>query len=394
MEVIGMHNQNIIAISVIAFTLYSSVSAAQENDTGISARLMGVLAHDDNIYRVTDEFAQADSYLRLSPRLSTIGGVGKHRFSLIYNGDYAKFSDNDEANYNDHELSGRIDFSHSLRLNTTIEVGYQKDHEDPGSINRIQLDITEYNKFNQSYILTGLTYGSKNSIGLVTLNYKRTDKKYTTNNLDFWNFESDQIYGRFTVRVAPNTQVYAEAIIADYDYTPGTNFELDNSYNRYLAGVTWDFTGKLTGDLNIGYQERDYDLVSIEDISGLAYEAELTWNLNTYTKLVGGAKRESIDSTLDEAGGFLRNTYSINLNHELSERMKLVLGAAHTTDELVFISSREDKRYDYQFGLEYDLMKNLAIAASYIYEERDSTQLTADFKANIFSLTVIVSLED
>ncbi len=395
MEVIRMRNSTTFILSTLTMALLNTnVYAQSAEEPGLFASADASIVHDDNIYRVIDDLAQSDTYLRLRPELAAVGGLGKHRFQLSYNGDYAKFSDQSDADYTDHDLRGRIDFDHTLRFSSRFEAGYQEEHEDPGTINRIQLDITEYNKFDQNFVLAGLAYGSEEAIGRIAVNYRRTDKDYTNNDLDFFDYVSNQFTGRFTYRIAPNTRVYAEAIISELDYTPGINFELDNTYKRYRAGVTWDFTGKLTGDINIGYQDRDYDLDTIRDIDGLAYDGEITWAVNTYTKIIAAAKRESIDSSLDEAGGFLRTTYGLSVNHELTERLKLKADAGYANDELVFSSNREDKRYAYQLGLEYELLRNVALAADYTYEERDSTVAIADYKANIFGLNVIVSLED
>lgn len=395
MEVIRMRNSTTFLLSTLAIAVLSSNAVAQsDEEPGLFATADASIVHDDNIYRVIDDLAQSDTYLRLRPELAAVGGLGKHRFQLSYNGDYAKFSDQSDADYTDHDLRGRIDLDHTLRFSSRFEAGYQKEHEDPGSINRLQLDMTEYNKYNQNFVLAGLAYGSEEAIGRLAVNYRRTDKDYTNNDLDFLDYLGNQFTGRFTYRIAPNTRVYAEAIISELDYTPGINFELDNTYKRYRAGVTWDFTGKLTGDINIGYQDRDYDLDTIRDIDGLAYDGEITWAVNTYTKIVVAAKRESIDSSLEEAGGFLRTTYGLSINHDLTDRLKLKADAGYSNDELVFSSSREDKRYAYQLGLEYELLRNVALAIDYTYEERDSTVAIADYKANIFGLNVIVSLED
>ena len=126
----------------------------------------------------------------------------------------------------------------------------------------------------------------------------------------------------------------------------------------------------------------------------MAYDGELTWAINSYTKIVAAGKRESIDSSLEEAGGFLRTSYGLSINHELTERLKIKADAAYSNDELVFSSNREDKRYAYQLGLEYELLRNVALAADYTYEERNSTLAIADYKASVIALNVIVSLED
>ena len=253
MEVMGMRNQTKFVLSLLTLSLFSSLAIAQEDKTGFIAKADTTIGHDDNIYRVTDELATSDSFLTVAPELTATGGFGKQRFGLVYNGEFTKFSNSEDADYYDHNIQARAIFDHTLRFGSRFEVGYSKEHEDPGSINRIQLDLSEYNKYNQNYFLAGLTYGQASSIGQIAFNYRRTDRDYYTNDLDFLDFVNDQITGRFTYRIAPRTRIYVEAVISDINYDPPEGFtEIDNKYKRYRAGLSWDLTNKLSGDVNVG----------------------------------------------------------------------------------------------------------------------------------------------
>lgn len=389
-----MRNEAKFALSTLTLALVSQAVMAQEDTTGFSAEAKASIVHDDNIYRVTDELAQSDNYLSLAPKVELLGGYGKQRYEITYNGEYAKFSDAEEADYYDHDIRGEVNLEHTIRFSTRFGAGYESEHEDPGSINRIQLDITEYNQYNQNFLLAGFSYGRTDSIGVFTLNYRRTDKDYTNNDLDYLDSLTNQFTGRFTYRIAPKTKVYAEVVYSDLDYEPAATFELDNTFKRYQVGVNWDFTNKLTGDIRVGYQDRDYDAENIRDIDGLAYYGEISWAINTYTKLAVEARRASVDSSLEEAGGYLRTTYAVSLDHQLTERLKLTADAGYAKDELVFSASREDKRYAYEFGMEYSVLRNVIVGASYTYEERDSTDLLAIYKANVVGLNVKVALDD
>lgn len=394
MEVTGMRNRTKFTLSIIALALSTSSALAQEDDTGFFAKADTTIAHDDNIYRVTDDLAQSDTYLSLTPELELIGGVGKHRFLLSYSGDYAKFSEASDADYNDHSVTGRLDFEHSLKFSTKFEAGFQKEHEDPGSINRIQLDITEYNKFDLKYALAGFSYGQENAIGRFSFDVRHTDKDHTNNNLDYLDFVSQQYTSRFSYRIAPKTRLYVEAIISEFDYEPGQNFELDNSYKRYRAGVIWDLTNKLTGNINFGYQDRDYDQEGLRDIDGLAYNGQVFWAINSYTSISVGARRESIDSSIEQTGGFLRTSYNFNVSHEFTELWNISFDYGRSEDELVFTTARNDNREAYRAELGYQIKRYINLGISYEHDNRDSTSELADFESNKIGLSIIIELDN
>lgn len=388
-----MQKKNLSALSMLALTIASPMSLAQTDETGFSVETDLGIAHDDNIYRVTDELAVSDTFVSLAPTLKLAGAWGKHRFETSYSGDYAKFSEESDADYADHDIKARINLEHTLRLSTRFEAGFQKEHEDPGSFNRIQLDLQEYNKFEQTFFAGRFAYGSDSAIGQLTVSYRYTDKNYTNNNLDFLDFESNQLGARFTYRVAPKTRAYIDLAQTDFDYDPIGNFELDNKFSNYRAGISWNFTNKLTGDANMGYQERDYDLPAVRDISGLAYDGRITWSINSFTTVAFNARRQSLDSTIEGLGGFLRTTYGSSLRHDLTPLLHLNASARYNDDELVFNSERNDKRYIYAVGLEYDLSRLVSLSLDYKYDERDSTDPLADFEANTVSLTAKFTLD-
>ena len=387
-------DRNVLVCSALwSLAIFSQGTIAQDMKTGLSLKADSTLAFDDNIYRVPDELARSDTFLALSPEINVIGVTGKHRYQLTYLGDYAKFKEESGADYTDHDIRLRAEFNHSLRFGTQFSVGYKKEHEDPGSINLIQLDIQEYNKYDEGYVNIGMALGQESSIGRLSFNYRRTNKDFTNNNLDFLDFVGDQYIGRFTYRIAPKTKLYTELSFSDLDYEPNSTFELDNELKRYSAGISWDFTNKLSGDINIGYQERNYLQETIQDIDGLTYTGTISWSINTYTELEIDAIRETVDTTLNEAGGSFRTTFGLDLSHELTELMSIKLNAGYADDELVFTTNRNDKRYRYGIQFDYELLRTLTIFAKYSYEERDSSLLQANFKANIISLNLLYKLD-
>lgn len=390
-----MRNRTKFTLSIIALALSTSSALAQEDDTGFFAKADTTIAHDDNIYRVTDDLAQSDHYLTVSPKLGISGGYGKQRFYLTYDGEYTKFSEAKEADYYDHTVQARAVLDHNLRLKSRFEVGYSKEHEDPGTINRIQLDITEYNKYNQNYFLAGLTYGQASSIGQLTFNYRKTDRDHYSNNLDFLDHVNDQISGRFTYRVAPKTSLYIEALVSDIDYTPPPGFtEIDSKFKLYKAGVSWDFTNKLSGDVNLGYQDRDYKAIVLQDVSGLAYDGKITWLINSFTQVAAKAKRESVDSTLEDTGGFITTSFNIDVEHDLTALLNVKAGLGYGKEEFVFNQNRQDKRLSYQLGIGFDVLRNLSLTANYIHQERDSTLASAVFDSNVISIIATFTFED
>lgn len=387
-------NKKLNCIIYLSAIFFVKAGLTQALEPGLYAQAEIEAAHSDNIYRVVEDLAQSDNYLLVSPTLNFVGGYGKQRYMIEYNGDYSEFFEVNSANFYDHELKGEINFEHTLKFSSNFILGYQEDHEEPGSINRVQLDMTEYNKFTQRFAVAELNYGTEASIGLLEFKYRKNDRDYKNNGLDYLDSKSDQYTGTFFFRVAPKTKTYIQALFSDNTYEPAGTFRLDNSFQRYQLGITWNYSSKIIGDIGIGYQQRDYALERLQDIDGLAYNAEINWIVNTYSTLAFVASRESIDSSIEEAGGFLRTSMATKLRHEITPRLKFFLDIGYAEDELVFDSSRVDKFYAADLSFEYELTTASTIGAFYSYEERDSTALEAKYSANSFGINIIISLEN
>jgi hypothetical protein len=378
----------------IALTLVATIATTQimAQEAGFFAVVDSRLSYEDNILRETDANADSDTSVVVAPELTIAGILGKQRFSAIYKGEYAKYFDFSDVNYTDHDIRLRADFDHSNRLTSRFDVQYQDKHEDFGDLNTIFVNLNEFNHFTDKGLSGRLIYGRQESFGQLVLRLARNKRDYDNNNQEFRSFERDLASLAFYYRIAPRTRLLAEMVYQDYGYNPQTSFlDLDNKYKVYQAGLEWAFTNQLEGTVKVGYQDRNYSLDTLRDINGLAYEASIDYTPNTYTKINLAARRESIDSSLETAGGFLRTSYGAGVEHSLTELTKLEAQLTYAKDELVFSSNRQDKRIGGKLGVTYSLLTWVEVGANYSYEERNSTLDAADYKANSINLTAKLS---
>ena len=379
-----------IALTLVA-TFASSQIIAQE--AGFFAVVDSRLSYEDNILREADANADSDTSLVVAPELTIAGILGKQRFSAKYKGEYAKYSDFSDVNYTDHDIHLRADFDHSNRLTSRFDVQYQDKHEDFGDLNTIFVNLNEFNHFTDKGLSGRLIYGRQDSFGQLVFQLARNKRDYDNNNQEFRSYERDLASLAFYYRIAPRTRLLAELVYQDYSYNPEAGFlDLDNKYKVYQAGVEWAFTNQLEGTIKVGYQDRNYSLETLRDINGLAYEASsIDYTPNTYTTINLAARRESIDSSLETAGGFLRTSYGAGVKHSLTELTKVEAELTYAKDELVFSSNRQDKRIGGKLGITYSLFTWVELGANFSFEERNSTSDAADYKANSMNLTAKLS---
>ena len=382
------------AVLATAITLALASSQGSAQVSGFSAVVDSRLTYDDNILRTADEFSESDTSVVIAPELTLAGVLGKQRFSISYAGEYANYFDNSDVNYDDHDIRLRADLDHSNRLTSRFGLQYADKHEDFQDTSIIFNGLNEFNHYTQTQLDGRLAYGRQDSFGQLVFGLSRTERDYDNNDQEFRSYDRNLASLAFYYRVAPRTRILAEVVYQDYEYNPDVGFtDLDNEYIRYQVGVEWALTNQLEGTVKVGYQDRDYKLDNLQDIDGLAYEASIDYKPNTYTTINATARRESIDSSINTAGGFLRTTYGLGVKHGLTELLSVEGELGYVTDDLVFNVNREDKRYSAKAGLDYSVLSWVDVGVNYTYNERNSTLDIAEFKSNSINLTLKVALD-
>lgn len=382
--------------TVLAAYILVSMGSWQANaqEAGFSAEIDSRLTYDDNILRTTDEFAESDTSAVVAPELTFAGIFGKQRFSAVYVGEYAKYFDNNDVDYDDHNVRLRADLDHSTRLTSRFEISYLDQHEDFDDVNDIFNGLTEFNHYTQSQISGRIAYGRQDSFGQLVLGLGTTSRDYDNNDQEYRSFERDLASLAFYYRIAPRTRLLAEVVYQDYEYDPDASFtDLDNEYVTYQAGIEWALTNQIEGTIKVGLQERDYGFEALQDIDGLAYEANIDYRPNTFTNITLSGRRESLDSSIDSLGGFLRTSFGLAAEHELTELVSIDADLGYINDEFVFSGTREDKRYAASIGLDYAMLTWVVLGVNYAFNERNSSLDTADFESNSINFTVNIALD-
>jgi hypothetical protein len=352
--------------------------------------------HDDNILNNLEELS--DTAIKVAPNFAYLGLISKHKILFSYKGDYAVFTNDNNLNYNNHKLAAGAQLDHSHRMSTEFKLGFDQLTEEPGSTNASTIALTEFNEYKNKSALGRFYYGQKTSTGQVVLEYKYANRDYTNNNQAFRNVDNNQLTGTFFYRIAPKTRMLFQASVGDYGYDDqvfqnGLVFNQSSTENLYLAGVEWDATAKTTGIFKIGYQDKDYDDVRFNDISGLSYMLDMIWKPNTYTRITLGAARQTTESAQLNVGGFISTSYSIDVSHDIRERTTLMAKYNLSNDDIVTSSTRTDKRNGIDLAVKHSLREWLDIKLAYTYQEKSSSIDLFNFESNTIELSLTTALD-
>lgn len=346
--------------------------------------LMLGLGHNDNVLGTpTDEISS--TFLQLRPRLVAEAARGGDRYTLHYAGDYGKYSDSGEDDYDAHEIFLAGDKYFTSRASLGWRVGYAKQSDARGSNDISYGD--EPNSWHAPIANLLFGYGSVGAKGRIEVEAGLMHKRYDNNEFVTRTFDVDthNLAGRFFYRLAPKTRMLFEVRHTDNNYRLSSS-DQDGTETAYNIGLTWEGTAATTGIFKIGHLEKDFDSSAREDFSGMGWEGTVRWAPRTYSTFDLTTARATQDST--GIGDYLLNSsFSLGWKHQWNDRVGTNVSYALVNSDYEGVT-REDDTRSIGLGVTYDMRRWLRLGASIMLTDRASNINTYDFDRNTFMLSV------
>jgi len=365
--------------------------------------------YDDNIYLTngkndTTEKKVSDWISHVGPSLLLNYSLdGRGSINAGYLGDYAYYKDNDQNDWKSHTGLFNFDYQAPGGLIAGIDNTYIKTSDPFGSENQFKLG-TQTKRWND-LLQTKLGYRFSDRFKLLGYyNYYKQDYK---EEVDFTqDYDSNELGMGAQIKVLPLTWAfiryyYGERTYNNHPLGSGVTENNDASFNwnRVSAGLTWDPEGKLKGELNFGYEWRDYEN-SVASTGG-RYDNRDTWNAATRisynatatTTLTLSIIRAIRDSGADTTEYFEDTGGSIGIIQALDYRLNLLATVGYSKNDYNLPANNPKSQDNYigTVGLEYKLFEWLAAIGSYTYNRKDSNYETDEYTDNrvVFGLRAL-----
>jgi len=367
---------------------------------------------DDNIYlgngsNNTTENKQSDFITHFMPKVAldyTFEGRGSAKVG--YEGDWAVYSSNSSNDWNNQKGFFNLDYQAPGGLIVGIDNTYT-DAEDPyGNDNDYKRGVPHTKRVDND-LKTKIGYNFGNSFKVLVY-YNNNQQDYDDNVKDY-----TQDYRQYeaglgvSLRFLPKTWGFIRYYYGERDYnTDGTtggittndSNDSDFKWHRVNVGLTWDSGAKLGGELNFGYQWRDYK--NEFDSTGARFEEKNTWiaatSVNffaTETTTLGVSINRALRETGSGTNEFYEDTgVGLNVSQKLMEKLTLSAGVTYSYGDynLPATDSRKDDNYAFNAGIDYKIQEWLNAGIGYEYKEKDSNYDLNDYKNNQFKFSVTI----
>lgn len=235
------------------------------------------------------------------------------------------------------------------------------------------------------------TYGARSAANQIDLGASYAQLRY--GNSDGINDDKERNTTGLTTtwyhRIGSNTRGLLEYDHYDFDYLQSES-RLNSKSDAVLAGAEWDFSARTTGKVRVGYERKNFDDSSVDDLSNPTWQVDLKWKPRTYSTFSFVARQAMAEG--DDGADAVKTTSALfGWRHGWTERITTVAEAGLARYEYEG-QERTDDLQDYNLAVEYAMRRWLDIELGYRYRNDDSDADNQSFERNIFLLSFNVSL--
>jgi len=387
-------------ITLVAGWLSAASVLAQEtsDEGGFQAKVGLHFDWNDNIYD-SSTLEIEDWLARISPELSLSSAPGKRQFSAQYVGDYGKFFDNSDDDYENHSLTGRGLFQTGPRGELDLLAVFEKGHDPRGSGQTRGVTPgspafpSEPDEFDRIDWGAQYTHGADGARGRLNFGLGQIDLEHTNNRerTQFFDRKEGYAFVGLAIGARERSAFVMQARYTDYDYDvdrPGGSLSGDDW--RALVGFTWEATAKTEGSVRVGAERRSFDDSTRESETETSWDVAVRWSPREYSHFDFVTTRENQETIA--AGDLIdRTTYGISWTHEWANGLESVLSWDRQDDEFVD-TNREEEESEVYLGLRLPQGERVLWEAGVSHRSRDSPFEALEYDGMLFTIGVNLQL--
>lgn len=355
----------------------------------------------DNVL-ATDTDTHSDVAFEVAPDIRLESNWSRHFFSAQFTADrswYRDFEVEDDRIYQA-TLEGRLD----VTRRTHLELEAEKSMTQAGR-NSISLTDIAGNQINLNE--QHLTAAADHTFNRLTLKLTGTVAQYDYDDeatdpdlfgenevpfLDIRDYREDELKLRSTYELSSKTGVFMEGSINEREYKQPISSEgLRRGSSGYvlLSGMTFQLTGRLTGEISAGWGQQQSIEESFSPIEGFLLNGDIIWQPTPLTKVEFIARSEIAETTLTDSFGAVDRYYEVSLQHAFWRY--LILGTYVSYEIADYVDDPQiDQRLKEGLTAEYYFNPYFSVYGRYEHTDFFSTDEESDFVENEVRLGVRV----
>jgi hypothetical protein len=196
--------------------------------------------------------------------------------------------------------------------------------------------------------------------------------------------------GRVSYELTPGVKpfVEAEADSRFHDqYIDNSGYARNSTGGYAKGGTSFEFSRLLTGEIAVGFAERNYADPRLAQLSGLLTSSSLIWTATPLTTAKFNSTTSIDETVLPGVSGVLTHTYTFEVDHDLRRWLTAVGKFTYGTYDYQG-DGRSDKTYSVEGDLIYKMTRNLWLTGTLRRDILDSNVPLASSASTVVMLGV------
>jgi len=352
-------------------------------------------------YRASNTNRLGDVYFTFAPAVSFASDWARNKLMGKAYFDQSLHANLTSENRSQYGVSanGELDFSRDTQLGLELSAKHQV--ESRASLGSFQGTTTpvQYDSFHArlsaSHAVNELTVTG--SLGIDYNNFY--DVKEPTGEIifqDFRDLQSITVAGsaQYDLRTGIGILVSAQVEQGRAPFGPGSpdfdpSFDVNRDFTAYsaLGGLVIELNSVLSGTIQVGYLRYLYQDVSLEDIEGFSYRANVIWNVTPLTSVRLGAARTVEPTSAQASSANTRNELRVAIDHELFRYVLVQADTVYSTFSPNGIGSGGEE-FAAGIGARYLIDRRWSINGRLSYSERRSSNSEQEYHATYANLAI------
>ncbi|BCN25942.1 outer membrane beta-barrel protein [Vibrio alfacsensis] len=401
-------NKTLITLAIIGTSsaVIASESHGYITESGIKITpLFDIkLERNDNVGRYSKaEQPLTSNVLVIKPGIVLDSDRNGNQYKVAYQLISGTYSDSDDDDYLDHRFTTNNFVKINRRSGIRFNYSYLNLHEERGTgilagdtLSTIAKEPVEYDLHN---VNTTYIYGAEEAKGRLETTLKYQSKTYN----NYRNIASPEFstlstkykdYRDFGGAIAfyydlrPATELLFDINLTDRRYKlgdPKTGQSQDNVDAYYLIGSKWNVTGKTTGMLRLGLQNKDYDYSGKKDFTGFSWDLNFNWKPLSYSAVYVSASQRAEDP--QQGTNYIDKTrFDIAWQHYWMTHFYSRIGLNFIKEDYSE-SKRTDDLLESTLVFGYQLRDYAEIQAGWQYEDNSSSFESNTYTQNVWYLS-------
>lgn len=349
--------------------------------------------HDNIFYDKRNEEEDVIHIITPGVEIKYSGARPENFLRAGYKVDLAHYDDNDEMNYQKQMPYASLGYKSPSGFYINAHEFYTKTQDPYGSKNDYRLGRKTKRWYNDVSGTLGYEISRKYSIELF---YQNLTERYDES-FDQWQERDGDLYGiSLLYHWTPKTSIFAQYRRSDFEYVSQNDdlFDPDRHYmwtsdtsqdytlDDFFVGFRFKPTGKITGELKVGYGELDYD--NRFDPTGKKYDDGSTWiaetlvgyELTTRTSLTLNLQRYYLNSPNLDISYYEDTIIGLRVTQEIVDRFKAwaYLEWEHRDykNERPGFEDRSFDIYSAHLALDWTVFRWLTAGFEYVHTEQEA----------------------